>query len=50
VILVGPHGKTPREKVQELGSVSDRVASDASTSVFLVKEAAGGNRTGADGT
>ena len=37
VILIGPTGKTPREKVQGLGSVSDRVASDASTSVFLVK-------------
>jgi len=50
VIIVGPHGKTPREKVQGLGSVSDRVASDASTSVLLVKEATGGDRPGADGT
>lgn len=38
VIVLGPHGKTPYEKVGGLGSVSDRVASDAETSVFLVKE------------
>jgi nucleotide-binding universal stress UspA family protein len=37
VIVLGPQGKTPREKVGGLGSVSDRVASDAETSVFLVK-------------
>jgi nucleotide-binding universal stress UspA family protein len=42
VILIGPTGKTPREKVQGLGSVSDRVASDASTSVFLVKGGSAG--------
>jgi nucleotide-binding universal stress UspA family protein len=40
VILIGPHGKTPRRKVEGLGSVSDRVVADASTSVFLVKEGA----------
>ena len=40
VIVLGPEGKTPREKVGGLGSVSDRVASDADTSVFLVKERA----------
>lgn len=38
VIVIGPHGKTPRRKVEGLGSVSDRVVADASTSVFLVKE------------
>ena len=37
VIVSGPHGKTPRRKVEGLGSVSDRVVADASTSVFLVK-------------
>lgn len=38
VVVLGPQGKTPREKVGGLGSVSDRVASDAETSVFLVKQ------------
>ncbi|WP_255197835.1 universal stress protein [Halorarius litoreus] len=38
VIVLGPQGKTPREKVGGLGSVSDRVASDAAASVFLVKQ------------
>ena len=37
VIVIGPHGKTPRRKVEGLGSVSDRVVADASMSVFLVK-------------
>jgi nucleotide-binding universal stress UspA family protein len=37
VIVIGPHGKTPRRKVEGLGSVSDRVVDDAPTSVFLVK-------------
>jgi nucleotide-binding universal stress UspA family protein len=37
VIVIGPHGKTPRRKVEGLGSVSDRVVADAGTSVFLVK-------------
>lgn len=37
VIVLGPQGKTPREKAGGLGSVSDRVASDAAASVFLVK-------------
>jgi nucleotide-binding universal stress UspA family protein len=37
VIVIGPHGKTPRRKVEGLGSVSDRVVDDAGTSVFLVK-------------
>ncbi|MFC6941362.1 universal stress protein [Salinirubellus sp. GCM10025818] len=38
VIVIGPHGKTPRKKVEGLGSVSDRVVADASTSVLLVKD------------
>ena len=37
VVVIGPHGKTPRKKVEGLGSVSDRVVADAPTSVFLVK-------------
>lgn len=37
VIVIGPHGKTPRRKIEGLGSVSDRVVADAGTSVFLVK-------------
>lgn len=40
VVVLGPQGKTPREKVGGLGSVSDRVAADATTSVFLVKDPA----------
>jgi len=43
VIVIGPHGKTPRRKVEGLGSVSDRVVADASTSVFLVKGGTDGN-------
>ena len=43
VIVIGPHGKTPRRKIEGLGSVSDRVVADAPTSVFLVKGAADGN-------
>jgi nucleotide-binding universal stress UspA family protein len=41
VIVIGPHGKTPRRKVEALGSVSDRVVADAGTSVLLVKGDAG---------
>jgi nucleotide-binding universal stress UspA family protein len=37
VIVIGPHGKTPRKKIEGLGSVSDRVVADAPASVFLVK-------------
>ncbi len=47
VIVIGPHGKTPRKKIEGLGSVSDRVVADAPTSVFLVKGGADGD--GEDG-
>ena len=43
VIVIGPQGKTPRAKVEGLGSVSDRVVADAPTSVFLVKGSVDGN-------
>jgi nucleotide-binding universal stress UspA family protein len=48
VIVIGPHGKTPRKKIEGLGSVSDRVVADAGTSVFLVKEGMEGAADGAD--
>ena len=37
VIVMSPEGKSPRERIQSLGSVSDRVADDASVPVFLIK-------------
>jgi len=37
VIVIGPEGKSPRERIRSLGSVSDRVADDATVPVFLVK-------------
>jgi len=37
VIAISPEGKSPRERIQSLGSVSDRVADDASVPVFLIK-------------
>ncbi|MUW13752.1 universal stress protein [Halorubrum sp. CBA1125] len=37
VIVMSPEGKSPRERIRSLGSVSDRVADDATVSVFLVK-------------
>jgi len=37
VIVMGPEGKSPRERIRSLGSVSDRVADDASVPVFLIK-------------
>ncbi len=46
VIVIGPHGKTPRRKIEGLGSVSDRVVADAATSVFLVK--GGSDENGGD--
>ena len=36
VIVMSPEGKSPRERIQSLGSVSDRVADDASGPVFLI--------------
>jgi nucleotide-binding universal stress UspA family protein len=46
VVVIGPHGKSPRRKVEGLGSVSDRVVADAPTSVFLVKGGPDGDRGG----
>ena len=37
VIVLSPEGKSPRERIESLGSVSDRVADDASVPVFLIK-------------
>ncbi|MFC5278511.1 universal stress protein [Halorubrum rubrum] len=37
VIVMSPEGKSPRERIQSLGSVSDRVTDDATVPVFLVK-------------
>ncbi|SNR30185.1 universal stress protein [Halorubrum vacuolatum] len=37
VIVMSPEGKSPRERLRSLGSVSDRVADDASVPVFLIK-------------
>jgi len=37
VIVLSPEGKSPRERIQSLGSVSDRVAADANVPVFLIK-------------
>ena len=40
VIVIGTDGKTPREKLQALGSVSERVVDNASIPVFVIKDAA----------
>jgi len=37
VIVIGTDGKTPREKVQALGSVSERVVDSAPIPVFVIK-------------
>lgn len=37
LIAIGSHGKSPREKVQSLGSVSERVVDSATVPVFVVK-------------
>ncbi|GAB6880660.1 universal stress protein [Halorubrum gandharaense] len=37
VIVMAPEGKSPRERIRALGSVSDRVADDAGVPVFLIK-------------
>ncbi len=37
VIVMSPEGKSPRERIQSLGSVSDRVIDDATVPVFLIK-------------
>ena len=37
VIVMSPEGKSPRERIRSLGSVSDRVTDDATVPVFLIK-------------
>ena len=37
LVVMSPTGKSPRERIQSLGSVSDRVADDATVPVLLVK-------------
>ncbi|WP_066415820.1 universal stress protein [Halorubrum aethiopicum] len=37
VIVMSPEGKSPRERIQSLGSVSDRVTDDSTVPVFLIK-------------
>lgn len=38
VIVIGTKGKSPRERLQALGSVTERVVDDAEMAVFVVKE------------
>jgi len=40
LIVIGTRGKSPREKVTSLGSVSERVVDNASVPVFVVRNAA----------
>lgn len=40
VIVIGTDGKTPREKLRSLGSVSERVVDTAEVPVFVIKQAA----------
>ncbi|NGM70815.1 universal stress protein [Natronolimnobius sp. AArcel1] len=39
LIVIGTQGKSPREKVTSLGSVSERVVDNASMPVFVVRNA-----------
>ena len=39
LIVIGTRGKSPREKVTSLGSVSERVVDNASVPVFVVRNA-----------
>ncbi|GAB7017492.1 universal stress protein [Halostagnicola bangensis] len=39
LIVIGTRGKSPREKVTSLGSVSERVVDNASTPVLVVRNA-----------
>ncbi|AFZ74903.1 universal stress protein [Natronobacterium gregoryi] len=39
LIVIGTRGKSPREKVTSLGSVSERVVDNASIPVFVVRDA-----------
>lgn len=41
LIVIGTRGKSPREKVTSLGSVSERVVDNASVPVFVVRNAGG---------
>ena len=41
LIVIGTRGKSPREKVTSLGSVSERVVDNASIPVFVVRNAGG---------
>lgn len=42
LIVIGTRGKSPREKVTSLGSVSERVVDNASIPVFVVRNAGNG--------
>ena len=39
LVVIGTRGKSPREKVTSLGSVSERVVDNASVPVFVVRNA-----------
>jgi nucleotide-binding universal stress UspA family protein len=39
LVVIGSHGKSPREKLTSLGSVSERVVDGASTPVLVVRDA-----------
>ncbi len=40
LIVLGTHGKSPREKITSLGSVSERVVDNATVPVFVVRSEA----------
>ena len=40
MIVIGTDGKTPRQKLRSLGSVSERVVDKAEVPVFVIKQAA----------
>ncbi|MXV64415.1 universal stress protein [Natronorubrum sp. JWXQ-INN-674] len=42
LIVIGTRGKSPREKVVSLGSVSERVVDNAEIPVFVVRDAGAG--------
>ncbi|NUC72035.1 universal stress protein [Haloterrigena sp. SYSU A558-1] len=41
LIVIGTRGKSPREKIASLGSVSERVVDNAEIPVFVVRDAGG---------
>lgn len=41
LVVIGTHGKSPREKLTSLGSVSERVVDNASIPVLVVRGAGG---------